>query len=480
MPHIIIIDNGSTKTTVEYRTEMVSTRSSKRKQHVSLPPTRRQNRQRKSNGIVSLLEKVNRNPSSLSSLIPQGYKKDGRFTSQGWLSGHIREQLKTIPVNQLPRVYHLIKAVIPQLYDSPNSEKQQYVSFNNVIKQRFGKDSNRHNEARGILRLSKAKKKKIDQEQKQKVKKKNINQRQFDINGDVLSTIINNIDSEDWARKAVALLLAGGNRLVGLLAKNTVTLANKPGHIKVTKLAKSRDPNKVCIRPVLQITPEAYIKELKNLRGQVSRLYKGRVLVKGKLNQAIEKVIADRVRRLFPHHTPIKPHDMRSWYANTAYHQKAPRTVSVSAYLSGVLGHNPDDLYTASSYQGWIPKIENTTSRVITSKSRLTPNISAVPVGRREIVELQAKLEELEKKCCTNPAPIPSRRFSDRTERSGASAPLPPLPKIPTKNSRKQEIMEIIADMIKSGEKVTVRTLREKARTSQKLAQTTLKEYREL
>ena len=176
-----------------------------------------------------------------------------------------------------------------------------------------------------------------------------------------------------------------GSRLVEILAASTYETAEHPTWITVKGVVKDRGVGeKTIVKPIVGgLTSNDIISLVDEIRAQFNEIYNPDGEYKfsrQEITARADKHVNDKIREVFGDDYVF--HDSRSLYAELAFMQYAPHSMSKIAFFASVLGHKEESLTTALSYQKFAVK-------------RKLPEVSADVMSR--VTVLEAELEALKK-----------------------------------------------------------------------------------
>lgn len=162
-----------------------------------------------------------------------------------------------------------------------------------------------------------------------------------------------------WTEELLWLALASGSRRIELLRTSTfAAVPSWPRYIQQTGLAKKKDglDSHSLLKPLLgTITATDFLATLASMRGKLEPLIdrkfsKQQRPTREALGTWAKSPIRCELRRQWQSLVP-KFHLLRAIYGNMSYLQYAQEHMSLTVWLSRVLGHDQGDLGTAMHYQ---------------------------------------------------------------------------------------------------------------------------------
>ena len=289
-----------------------------------------------------------------------------------------------ISLAKLKDVSHDMYDIINLLYSNINTVSAIYTELNNHARA-FGGEA-AYNVSVAVFKRTDVQSRDVRSHAQTVVSDKNRSQKQIELTH-VLGVIsayksIDGNDASSRSKRAIALLLSVGSRLIELLkVSNYEAIENKPNQIRVSNFAKKRGLVAGSIdKPLLGLTSQEFLDGVTFIRSFIDKKQgnaKVTSLWDAKLNQEVRAT-----RGL--EQCSVK--DLRAIYANAAFKLHAPKSgpdvPSSTAYISQVLGHDQRSLTTALSYQGINIRMpiqhENTLDSTDVSYMKLQSDIDVV------------------------------------------------------------------------------------------------------
>lgn len=259
--------------------------------------------------------------------------------------------------------------ILPVLYTNPNVLAGKFSLFNTTI-QRMFPNTNIAEHSREVLHLDLEAATLRRTDYAAKVFAQHGQQRQL-LDSEVLERINTLRTKTDWESLIVCVALAVGSRLIEIVSVSRYSPANSPIYITIEGVAKDKhDPEfkdeedgkqenkRKFVKPILGgILSDELIRMVDSIREQVSIQfdvslgpeYKGRELTRRQITGLVDRKANLKMREMFGEGYVL--HDARAIYAQLAYIQFAPPSISQTYYYSQVLGHAENSLTTALSYQ---------------------------------------------------------------------------------------------------------------------------------
>jgi hypothetical protein len=328
-----------------------------------------------------------------------------------------------------------------KFYDVVKSKDIFYTKIRKPILQKYGKDSEQYTQSLDLMKITKEERTKLTIDYKKKVKDANKERKTY-YSEDLIGIIEETKDVEDWATKAIGLMLSSGTRPIELLDKNTFKIDPSKGnnYVIVSGIAKKRDNKKdfTTTRPIIGYTSLEFIKAVDDFRNSISdrQLYITEGSDEGQLKKSNVALISSRLNKYFPKDPEITPKTLRKLYGNLA-HALYGGTSNLNIYLGEILAHDENDIQTSFSYSTVMVIIGNKTSNSDNS-NKSSP-------------ELEKKNEMLE--------------------------PCRPNPKNLTDEKKKQIVKETIEKMVKDGLKLSQDKIICQSGVSWRIVRPTYNEY---
>ena len=238
-------------------------------------------------------------------------------------------------------------------YDGSKTRDVFYTKIRKPILEKYGKDSPEYIQTLDLMKITKEERTKLNKDYKKKVKNANKNVKTYYSN-DLMDIIEKTKNNDDWATRAVGLILASGCRAVELLDKNTFKIdpKRKDNWVIVGNIAKKREGKKdfVTIRPIIGYTAKEFIDAVNDFRKSISnkKIYMTEGNEKGQLNKSNSQLLSKRAKEIF-NDPEITSKTLRKLYGNMA-HLLYGGDCNLNIWLGSVLGHDEDDFQTSFSY----------------------------------------------------------------------------------------------------------------------------------
>jgi len=307
-------------------------------------------------------------------------------------------------------VVTLAEVIMRALTSENVNMKSQYLSkLNNVFRDKFGKLSEPHLFAKGVLKLQNEEKAfKTTQDQDKRLQK-NLNPHEI-LDVTIYRIINAGLETKaSWKDKFISIALACGSRLIEIACDAVSRFSESkesPGQLNQKGIAKDQDAatqgQRSVDKPVIGMTVERLLLLIQEGRDllkayalqpnilRVLNLKNGDFISgqdKQDVTHTIDHALNVRVRQLFGEKCHF--HSLRAVYGNFSFqlYGNVHCGISLNAWLSRVLGHKPGSLSTALSY-----------TTVIVSKK-----LNDVKVDFKDaICEFQGKLNDFEKRLDTS------------------------------------------------------------------------------
>lgn len=268
--------------------------------------------------------------------------------------------------SNLEVVFKLINKVYPKLYENQTTLDNLFsTDVRKVISKRFGVNSPEHRKSKKLVALTYEDKGQILKDAKEKVVKKQQNRTEYSTD-QIIKIIQDNVISEDPFRKATALACAAGTRPIELFTKSDFKLAtlepNNPSYkdrdhyVDQNGIAKKKGVETTIIKPILYLTAQQFIDNLKEMRTAINARYPKILTKNGQLNGSIGTQANKAAKTIFEHQGDFTFYTTRKLYGLLSYdlYGKKPNmygaNMSYASWLSKVLGHKEGDLTTSLNY----------------------------------------------------------------------------------------------------------------------------------
>lgn len=353
---------------------------------------------------------------------------------------------------QLNRFLTIMNDALPYVYPLFNSKKTRFSEIRGFIEVKFGSESEARLRSLKNMRVT-------DEEEKTnkkiaETKRLNNNRKKvvFDIQKDVLDIIQKYYNSSDWVEQAIALLLACGSRMYGLLVINEFDfIKGKPSWLRASDLAKKRGKtDDFADRPILVLDPATFIKKLDECR---ERLYKNieDVTVKNRANKIIlNNTIGKRINRKLAkiygkRDINITSKVMRKLYGEASYQLVGYKyNDSYNLWVKETLGHS--DIDTSFNYTTITFKNNNLNESNIDQK---------IHYQQQEFNTKLNILEQKIKECCSEKTENKLPTVENVEKHIIKETPK----KKETPEDRKKRAFEAFDDLQKYGYQLTIRNL---------------------
>jgi len=262
------------------------------------------------------------------------YDLKPKQTKATYIKSMILEKLNDIPENRLKETFQLIEKVGVIIYPKASTRDVFYTCVRTELKKKYPLKSDIYNLCLDNMKIERHERKDLINKYTEQVKEKNEKQLEFK-QLDILNKIEYLKTSEDIFDKITLGLIISGCRPCELMIKNNFEV-HSDTEVKITNLAKKRGAkvDDYCIRPIINIAPEDFIKLVTEIRDDKEETTNFR----------------KKLARITNKHFNVSPSFLRKIYGNLAYLLFSPDTVNVNVFLSKVLGHDVNDLSTSFSY----------------------------------------------------------------------------------------------------------------------------------
>lgn len=300
------------------------------------------------------------------------------------------------------KIIQTLELLLPNLYMKPNVLAQHFSTLVKTIHTKFP-DSNISAEASKRLHISKEASILRRKDYQAQVYRVNAKLRPM-LDSQVLE-VINKLQYErKWPALTLCVALAVGSRLNEILMVSTYEPAEHRNWITVKGIAKDRGVGeKTIVKPIVGgLGADDIISMVDEIRTQFSEAYNidldtgigDRKVDRKDVTARADKKVNDKIRAEFGPEYVF--HDSRSLYAELAFVQYAPTSMSKTAFFSNVLGHKEESLTTALSYQKFAVK-------------RKLPEGSADILSRMTTLEAELKTLKKLKQEQLPPLPEPNK-----------------------------------------------------------------------
>lgn len=260
---------------------------------------------------------------------------------------------KAVALAAIPKIQQLLTT----LYRNPRTRTVYSKEIRDVYK-KFGDDA--YQEACKVIHISAQERKDIAAEYEKKVYNMHCNQIKIS-KEKILELITENKASSDWRLLTILVGVATGARLIEILMVSKFSpLEDSPYIITITGVAKTKDLREIT-KPTFGLSGEEIVNAVSRIRKTLSVERKwdlgvgtsGKVMTRQQVTHSVTKGIQNRVKKIFGSTATF--HKLRSIYAEFSYLTYLAscknQPVSKTAYFSYVLGHRPESLHTALSYE---------------------------------------------------------------------------------------------------------------------------------
>ena len=293
----------------------------------------------------------------------------------------VEQRMEILKVHNLQKILKLLNKVYPKLFTNATTLDNYFsVDIRRPLAKRFGENSVEHKLSKKLARLDYEVKGNLLKAAKAKVFEKNSNRTEY-TSEQILKVIRENIVSDDPMKRAVALLLCSGSRPIELFerANFTVEIVNGDDTHWIFQdfVAKKKGAIVSVVKPLLYLTNEKFIDELKSMRDELKEHYGSFIGPKGQLKSNINQRLNKVSKEAFDYEENFTAYTSRKLYGLLSYdlYGRLPNiygtNISYQAWLSRVLGHKESDLTTAANYSSFTLKDGNTTTSVDISSQQL-------------------------------------------------------------------------------------------------------------
>ena len=289
--------------------------------------------------------------------------KDNRITGTGVLRSLIFKTFSRtldLPADQeFKELLQLVNDVVFYVFGSDKKQFDSRINFFSKLRQILKPQPVKYKLSREILQIGKDEFLQMEKLRKMKVVESNRMPEQFNYR-DILEFISTHKNSEDWKYQFICLSLAVGSRPVELAFLSSFTelsdedvkikpefnkLKNKM--VKVSGLAKKRGKNpdeNYAFRPLIGYTSKEFVLRHLELREELNKFTKGKIITGNTLNQNIQKNVNRIVKKEFPKFGFKSPtlYITRKIYGATAF-QRFKNSLNIrnrNQFISDILGHS--------------------------------------------------------------------------------------------------------------------------------------------
>jgi hypothetical protein len=292
---------------------------------------------------------------------------------ENWLRYIIAQA--TADAGEMKTIIRFIGMAAVPAYPNTNSRGSFYSKLRNIIAQKYPKGSPVHKYTYKYLMLPKEETNAIHRAYGQHVIEGNSDQYIAHLS-DITSIVeAAKPPNAKWWLKAIAAEIATGARVSELLVDSQFLLDPEvKENIIQIGIAKSKIQGKSVSKPTILLTPPEAIQMIAETRAGIKDKVDGykerfplitsaeittRLIqpLNNKLHHMVKLYRADGTRR----DGTVSTHDMRRIYGSIAYQligSKFPQKISLSGYLSLILGHDVGDFGTANAYSTLIVDLE--------------------------------------------------------------------------------------------------------------------------
>lgn len=292
-------------------------------------------------------------------------------------------------VEVIESIFELIDNVIPKFKYTNSTIDNHFTNYvRQPIMKHFGEDSHYYELVKQMVALPDDVKGEILKAASAKVEEKNKDRVVINLK-EMLDIIRDNINSENVFRRAISLLLASGCRTIELFEQaNFTRYKDLNNWVTQDFLAKKKGKIVEAIKPILFLTADQFITELKKVRTELKEKYKN-ATEPGELTKAINSQGNNVVKEIFKNREGFTLHFCRKIYGVISYkmYGSSPsihgKNLDFHYWLSAVLGHTGQ--MAVSNY-----------SHIVLDSDTL--HSTEVP---EKITELEVKVEELQERLDT-------------------------------------------------------------------------------
>ena len=283
-----------------------------------------------------------------------------------------------------------------------------FTAFKKVFRQYHDESGERYRSLKDTMSLTPAEKEAWTKRSSDAVKKKNENQ--LVLTEKDAEKFINTVaytEGPDVVDQIITCQVCAGLRMIEVLSSKVSTFKKAPKEdgqtmieqIGVAKQKSEKDENGITIEkrkvrmPLIMITPEHFLKNIKDIRKAVGNITNVSNMTLGKrwntrINTRI-KFYLDELK--IERHPEISTsHGMRRLYINFAFANRKNRNMSLAMFISRYLGHDPKYVSSAAA---------NYSSVLIETASVLTDNQSAqVNQANSRSIENKEEIKDLKTK----------------------------------------------------------------------------------
>jgi len=289
--------------------------------------------------------------------------KDNRITGTGVLKSLIFKTFSRtldLPADQeFKELLQLVNDVVFYIFGSDKKQFDSRINFFSKLRQILKPQPVKYKLSREILQIGKDEFLQMEKLRKMKVVESNRMPEQFNYR-DILEFISTHKNSEDWKYQFICLSLGVGSRPVELAFLSSFSelsdedvkikpefnkLKNKM--VKVSGLAKKRGKNpdeNYAFRPLIGYTSKEFVLRHLELREELNKFTKGKIITGNTLNQNIQKNVNRIVKKEFPKFGFKNPtlYITRKIYGATAF-QRFKNSLNIrnrNQFISDILGHS--------------------------------------------------------------------------------------------------------------------------------------------
>jgi len=318
----------------------------------------------------------------------------------------VMERMDVLKVHNIQKILKLLNKVYPKLFKNTTTLDNYFSNdIRRPLAKRFGENSTEHKLSKKLARLDYEVKGEILKAAKAKVFEKNSNRTEYSTE-QILTIIRENIVSDDPMKRAVALLAASGARPIELFEKaNFIPFAyeNSNSWVEQDFVAKKKGAVVSVVKPILYLTNQKFIDELKSMRDELHERYPTFLGKNGQLLASISQRLNKVSKQIFEFEEDFTAYTSRKLYGLLSFdlYGRVPNlygtNVSYQAWLSRVLGHKENDITTAANYSTFTLKPETVTPIDIASQQLvLTNKIEAIET-RLDDLKICDETEKVEK-----------------------------------------------------------------------------------
>lgn len=410
-------------------------------------------------GKPSKLAQIKQNP--LIFYDKEGIKRSKKTTTLApFISQGLENGVKNWDLQKFKKYTKIAAEMLRASTNNINVLRKTFTDFKNVYRKHHSDDDERYASLQNTLSLTPDESQTWIEQSKTNVKKKT--ETQVKLTKKTIENFINAVIfnlNPDVIDKIIACQITSGARLIEILSRKVskfIAAPNEPDMIRQIGIAKTKgvDPNRVVVKPLLAITPEKFINNIRDITKAIGNIDNVSNNTLGKrwnarINMRIKQYWDKLGVKLSQ--SDLKEvgnsHGMRRLYINYAYANRKNKNMSKQLFISRYLGHKDEISAAAANYDS---------VNVEKNQPEEKKQVESKPIAISEKQKKFAKIERLIKEGKTTYADlqnagITTYTYSQYKKSKGLQTERP----APSKS-----VAEVVAELKKDGKKPTYANLR--------------------